>query len=59
MKTKTVLSALGITMALGSAATLTGAAVMQPKLRKKAMKTVNSAMKRAGDLLDDVQDFLN
>ncbi|MBQ7598754.1 MAG: hypothetical protein IJU56_09270 [Clostridia bacterium] len=59
MKTKTVLNTVGVTMGVGSAAMLIGAAVMQPKLKKKAMKTMNVAMKRAGDLLDNVQDFLN
>ncbi len=59
MKTKTVLNAVGITMGVGCAAMLIGSAAMQPKLKKKAMKTMNTAMKRAGDLLDNVQDFLN
>jgi hypothetical protein len=58
MKAKTIMNTVGITMAVGSAAMLIGSAVMQPSLKKKAMKTVNTAMKRAGDLLDDVQDFL-
>lgn len=58
MKTKSVLSAVGVTMAVGSAAMLVGSAMMQPSLKKKAMKTVNTAMKRAGDLLDGFQDFL-
>lgn len=58
MKAKTIMNTVGITMAVGSAAMLIGSAVMQPGLKKKAMKTVNTAMKRAGDLLDDVQDFL-
>ena len=58
MKAKTIMNTVGITMAVGSAAMLIGSAVMQPSLKKKAMNTVNTAMKRAGDLLDDVQDFL-
>ena len=58
MKAKTIMNTVGITMAVGSAAMLIGSAAMQPSLKKKALKTVNTAMKRAGDLLDDVQDFL-
>ncbi len=58
MKTKSVLSAVGVTMAVGSAVMLVGSAMMQPSLKKKAMKTVNTAMKRVGDLLDGFQDFL-
>ena len=58
MKTKTIMNTLGITMAVGSAAMLITSAAMQPSLKKKALKTMNTAMKRAGDLLDDVQDFL-
>ena len=58
MKAKTIMNTVGITMAVGSAAMLIGSAAMQPNLKKKALKTMNTAMKRAGDLLDDVQDFL-
>ncbi len=58
MKAKSIMNTAGITMAVGSAAMLIGSAALQPSLKKKAMKTMNTAMKRAGDLLDDVQDFL-
>ena len=58
MKTKTILSTVGITMAVGSAAMLLGSAAIQPGFKNKALKTMNKTMKRAGDLLDDVQDFL-
>ncbi len=58
MKAKSIMNTVGITMAVGSAAMLIGSAALQPSLKKKAMKTMNTAMKRAGDLLDDVQDFL-
>ncbi len=58
MKAKSIMNTVGITMAVGSAAMLIGSAALQSSLKKKAMKTMNTAMKRAGDLLDDVQDFL-
>ena len=57
MKTNTMMKTAGVAMAVGSAAMLVGSAFMQPSLKKKAMKTVNTAMKRAGDLLDNVQDL--
>ena len=58
MKSKKVFTALGVTMAVGSAAMLAGGAMMQPNLNKRAMKTAQKAIRRAESLFDDVQDLL-
>lgn len=58
MKTKTVLSAVGGAMAAGACAMLVGAVKADPSMKKMYKKTANKALRRMGNLLDDVQDLI-
>lgn len=57
MKAKTVMGAVGAAMAAGSCALLAGAAAAQPSVKKQYKKKASKAIRRVGDLLDDVQDL--
>lgn len=58
MKTKTVLSAVGATMAAGACAMLAGAIKADPSMKKMYKKKANKALRHVGNMLDDVQDLL-
>ena len=57
MKKKTVLSAVGTAMAVGSCAMLVGAAASNPSMKKMYKKKAGKAIKQVENMLDDVQDL--
>ena len=58
MKTKTVLSAVGATMAAGACAMLVGAIKADPSMKKMYKKKANKALRHVAGMIDDVQDLL-
>ena len=58
MKTKTILSTLGVTMAVGGAALFAGGLMQSPSWKKVYKKKATKALKTMEGMLDDVQDLL-
>ena len=57
MRAKTVMGAVGAAMAAGSCALLVGAAAAAPSMKKLYKKKASKAIRRVGEMLDDVQDL--
>ncbi len=55
MKMKTVMTGLGVTMAVGSAACMVTGAMSNPSLKKTAKKKASKALKSMENMLDDMQ----
>ena len=58
MKTKSVMTGLGITMAVGSAALMMTGAMSKPSIAKTYKKKAAKAIKSMESILDDMQYML-